>query len=1011
MRIGALPFQSGFAPGGLAAHQPQAHFTHAFYAAPVVRLGAWNDLPGDGSLGLRRYGEPPMVNPIEPGVAADPQRPGTGVDLTPLRALTYDQRWDPKIYDVLRQDVLLSNEGNHPTTGHNSGLALYGRRIVMRSIERTAGSKVGTPKTVFFPSPLNGRVHVEGVIVDHTLGGAGDMFMTQQGPHLWDTKITDWNNYLPGSLIITPSLRLYVILAKGAGPSVEPTNETGLSFTAGTATIAFVKKYADKAAFEAEFPRQNHTWQRVYTKGRHGSYYPFYAGAAGAGGGEDFIKATVPVIKIVRSALGLVTLTTGTPHGVVAGTHPLINVCDVPYEMVNNVPRRSVGGLWTPTVVDAVTITYQTTIEREAVWNAPANEPYTLQAFTQAGTGSAVVSGKTVTVTTNANHGLTAAGAAGLKWVKLFGASLPVAVDGDDLVVTAITANTITATIPNNYNVPDGTYNNLVVIGTGLFSGADYYFSEHADFRQCEVSSRVGVYRSYQNTDTHFSYDVDLFGTRYPLETMVKGAEFARCNWRRRKEKIPYDSGNSTFILNEADEANFGRRLFEVLLSEQGPRGLTDVSLGRECTVELDRDEDGSNVCNPSPGRHINGVDAGALFRVEFGQRYVYYPPNAMIAGRMYLTPCQDGDTTQRDVLKRSQVGAGYVKGPLADAPPLVAPPAPCFRLLAPSFPENTLADVDLGWVDAVPDPTAFLELTPGLFAWKGNSHGLTDSIVDITFAGSSDGRISPDGRVLMSGARLRRHGRLDYSAAVDLGNGQKGFRYSVVAKNRADRTLQTFGEIVIPITAATPLPASALTLDPAANNAANTLSEGNLRVTTSNAAPSNRLTKATAGIGTNRKVYWEVKILGVYVGSGRAAIGLTTAAAGLSSSPGAIDGQFIIQYNGAVTINRQTTGVPAGPNWSGTGSVLRFAYDSGAKRIWIGLNGDWASGEGDGGSLAAGRPTGGNPETGLGGWSLSAVGDQALPTAVLRALGDDFRFAFDGGGWAYLPPNGFTAI
>ncbi len=51
-----------------------------------------------------------------------------------------------------------------------------------------------------------------------------------------------------------------------SGPTVEPTNETGLSFTAGTATIAFVKKYADKAAFEAEFPRQNHTWQRVYTR-------------------------------------------------------------------------------------------------------------------------------------------------------------------------------------------------------------------------------------------------------------------------------------------------------------------------------------------------------------------------------------------------------------------------------------------------------------------------------------------------------------------------------------------------------------------------------------------------------------------------------------------------------------------------------------------------------------------------------------------------------------------------
>ncbi|WP_298958991.1 hypothetical protein [uncultured Methylobacterium sp.] len=721
MRPGYLSVRPPVGPSVLSAQQPQGHLVPPIFATPVVRFGAWND-----DIGLRRYAEPPMVNPIEPGVAADPERPGTGVDLNPMKPASYDQRWDQKLYDQLRQDVLITAEGGHVPTGHGSGWALYGRCIVVRGIERTAAASPGISKITFYPSPLNGRVHVEGMVFDQTLGGSDDMFMIQQGPHLWDTNVTDWNNYLPGSLIITPSLRLYVILARGVGPSAEPVDETGNSFTSGTATIAFVKKFADKAAFEAEFPRQDHTFQRIYAKGRHGCYYSYYAGASNTTG-EEYVKASVPVTKVVRDATGLVTLTTAAAHNVVAGTHPLINVCHVPYEAVNGVAKRTVGGLWVPTIVDATTITYQTTVTGTPMtWTAPAAEPYYLQPFTRLGSGSATVAGKTITITTNAPHLLPALGANGLQWVCVWGAGLPLLMEGDLLVISAASGSTITATIPNAYSLPDGTYPNLAVLGHGLFpSSAGKVFSAHADFAQVEVSSRVGTIRAYQVTDTHFSYDAYLFGTRFPLETMVKGAEFARCNWRRRQEHIPYDPGNATFIANEADEANFNVRLFEVALAQQGPRGLTDVAFGRECTVELDRNETGNNVCNPSPGRHINGLDAGALFRSEFGQRYVYYPPVAHIAGRLYLTPCQEGDTRPRDVLQRSQVGTGYVRGALADAPTLVAPPAPTFKLLAAAFSENTLADVDLGWVDVVPDPSALLDLGRGLFAWRGNSHGL----------------------------------------------------------------------------------------------------------------------------------------------------------------------------------------------------------------------------------------------------------------------------------------------
>ncbi len=92
--------------------------------------------------------------------------------------------------------------------------------------------------------------------------------------------------------------------------------------------------------------------------------------------------------------------------------------------------------------------------------------------------------------------------------------------------------------------------------------------------------------------------------------------------------------------------------------------------------------------------------------------------------------------------------------------------------------------------------------------------------------------------------------------------------------------------------------------------------------------------------------------------------------------------------------------------------AAVRLRCDPGARRIWVGVNGNWASGQGNSAAgLAAGQASGGDPAAGLGGWDLSSLGADLLPTAVLRNLGDDFRFAFDGAGFAYLPPAGFTAL
>ncbi len=219
-------------------------------------------------------------------------------------------------------------------------------------------------------------------------------------------------------------------------------------------------------------------------------------------------------------------------------------------------------------------------------------------------------------------------------------------------------------------------------------------------------------------------------------------------------------------------------------------------------------------------------------------------------------------------MLTRAQVGAGYVKGALADPPVLVAPPAPTFKLLAASFSENTLADADLAWVDVVPDPGDILDLGNGLWAWKGDSHGLRDSIVDVTITDTKGDR------VVISGARVKRgRGRLDYASAVDIGGGQRvrvpAGREEPERPHEADaRPARDPGH-----GRAAPLPTSAATLDPAASNTANALTENNLRVTSNNTAASNRLTKATKGIADGRKVYFEVKVLGVYIGTGRASM------------------------------------------------------------------------------------------------------------------------------------------
>ncbi|RVU13200.1 hypothetical protein [Methylobacterium oryzihabitans] len=987
MRNGSLSIVPGPGPRALDAQQVTSRLVPPFYAAPVRRAGAWNDDPT-----LRRYGHPPLVNPIEPGVAADPERPGTGVDTLALRPGTFEKRSDPAIYDTHNQDVLVTGASGIPATGHTAGWVFYGRNIVLIGLERTATNTKAAPKISYHLAPW-GSLHVEGIVIDHALGGADDAHYVNRGPYLWNQPVfADASGYPPGAYIITPppSLRLYRLTTPGTYSAAEPTHETAGEVMYGTAGLTFITKYADLDAYRAAWPRATDTFQNCYSRGRHGSYWG-YDGGPLTGDGQTYVLTSTPITKITRDAAGLVTLT-APGHGMTAGTHTRINVAGAPYEVLaSGRVGRGVGGVRVPTIVDANTITYQTDLLNRPIpptsdptsklFEPPAAEPFVLQGFTKAASCSVTVAGGVATITTDAPHGSVGT-AGGLVYVRLFGRSLPQGWAGKNMTVATpaaadATSTTITAAASG---LVDGTYADLVVTlhHTKVFTGR-WKFSPHADYNNPDVMSRNGYVRYYRCTDTHHSYDHTIAGLRFPVETGLAGIDYDRVNIRRRKEIIPHDDSNYTIYANESDQSTGGVRMAAVAYVDQGPRGLTRVNFGRDVTIELDRDEDGTAVVHPPAGGTCNGVRSGSLDRVDEVGRYLSWPANALIAGRIYLAPCQTGDTRTRDILQRGDVGLGYVKGPLADAKPVVAPPAPTVEMPAATFSENTLKGAFLGWVRC--------------------PHGQEDQIADVTLDESRGGSLG--GRFRIRGGRLVRGLKaMDYAGAVDIGGGQRGYLVPLIAKMRSDRTKATIGQARVPITAeATPFPISAETLNPASAAAGLVLSDGNLTATVpSDQAAGSRSVKATRAIGAGRRVYFEVATIGTTAGAnGRGGFGLAPAALGSGVSlTQAGGGAVSLTHNGALQVNG-AAGTSTGIAFVAVGSVVRVCVDAVAGKVHLSLNGGaWANG--------------GDPAAGTGGYDVAGLGD-LLPAIGTRGPGDAWGVTFDGGAMSYPIPSGFTAL
>ncbi len=228
----------------------------------------------------------------------------------------------------------------------------------MMGIERTAAPTIGAPKISYHMGPL-GRRHIEGCVFDGSLGGADDQHYSMQGPYLWNpATLADFSRFQVGSLIITPSLRLYRLTTPGVFATkpapVEPRHEGTTEVFNGTAGLTFKKKYSDLNGvlaldqFKADFPRQTHTYQNVYSRGRHGSYFPFDGGPLvlpdNVSGDRAGLRARLHADhRDQPDAQGIVTLK-APGHGLVAGMHTRINVCFAPYETVTGEASYAASG-------------------------------------------------------------------------------------------------------------------------------------------------------------------------------------------------------------------------------------------------------------------------------------------------------------------------------------------------------------------------------------------------------------------------------------------------------------------------------------------------------------------------------------------------------------------------------------------------------------------------------------------------------------------------------------------
>jgi hypothetical protein len=185
----------------------------------------------------------------------------------------------------------------------------------------------------------------------------------------------------------------------------------------------------------------------------------------------------------------------------------------------------------------------------------------------------------------------------------------------------------------------------------------------------------------------------------------------------------------------------------------------------------------------------------------------------------------------------------------------------------------------------------------------------------------------------------------------------------------------------------------AAIVLNSADMSSGMVLTNGNLTVRC-NSCASPASIRATRGLSSG-KGYWEVHI--DTLNSGNLSIG----AADSTQSLAAWWGNSGTTLHGVGTFSGQINGwstYPAGPTYAAS-NTLGIAVDATAKKFWITKDGStWF-------------PSGGNPATGTGGYSISGINTPIIPGVQMETFNAQVTFNFGGSAFAFTVPTGFGPI
>jgi len=190
--------------------------------------------------------------------------------------------------------------------------------------------------------------------------------------------------------------------------------------------------------------------------------------------------------------------------------------------------------------------------------------------------------------------------------------------------------------------------------------------------------------------------------------------------------------------------------------------------------------------------------------------------------------------------------------------------------------------------------------------------------------------------------------------------------------------------------------------MNPLNQNTSITLTEANLRVTSSGSP--NKNVFCTMDVPKTEKIYFEVNVVtGTSVGN-YFAVGIAPSTLGLSTEIGIGSGSFSIESDQATASLKRISGTGtsygAGTNFA-TGNVLQVAIDQANGKIWFGKNNTWF----DSGNPSAGT----NPATS----TLSTTEQYFIGTTFYIDAGTPPVLAFNFGQrpFSYTPPTGFVRL